>query len=556
MLAPEPMRGEPVGRALKSTAREAAGADAPVARSSEGSAAALTARIAALERELRRAFEEAQREADAMFAQYQLSQLLASGGRRADLAMIVVAEIVRLCGAAAGALWLREPGGQLFRPAAATEAAPAAQQDGGPCPQDAVRTSAAATDAICLPLGEEPPEGLLALWPATGSSLDPEGLRVVQLSRHELAVAFRGAQLRETLDRERQELTAIVDGATDAIIQVDEECRIVRINPAAHQLLGARGGDAVGRRCSGVLRCAQAGAHAEDACPLAEVIRSGRPIAYREAAVLDASGAVICVAGGYSSAASEPGGRVRATAILRDISAVRALEQLREGFVATVSHELRTPLALIRGYTDTLLHLALAPGEQRQYLERIDQATQRLTTLVKEILDIAHLQADPLILDRAPTALASLVARLRGDLAATGQDGRLVAALADDLPPVEVDAPRLGQVLENLVANALKYAPPGTPITIGATASTEWLTVTLDDEGVGIPESDRTLVLEPFHRARNVRESSIQGTGLGLYICRRLVEAHGGTLWLGDRPDGRAGTRVSFTLPLLGGRPA
>jgi two-component system sensor histidine kinase KdpD len=152
--------------------------------------------------------------------------------------------------------------------------------------------------------------------------------------------------------------------------------------------------------------------------------------------------------------------------------------------------------------------------------------------------------------------LASLVARLRGDLAATGQDGRLVTSLADDLPPVDADAPRVGQVLENLVTNALKYAPPGTPITLGASASTDWLTVTVDDEGVGIPECDRSLVLEPFHRARNVRESSIQGTGLGLYICRRLIEAHGGKLWLGDRPDGRAGTRVSFTLPLLGGRRA
>jgi two-component system sensor histidine kinase KdpD len=148
----------------------------------------------------------------------------------------------------------------------------------------------------------------------------------------------------------------------------------------------------------------------------------------------------------------------------------------------------------------------------------------------------------------------SLVARLRGDLAATGQDGRLVTDMDDDLPPLEVDAGRVGQVLENLVGNALKYAPPGTPITIGASAAAEWLTATIDDEGVGIPESDRALVLEPFHRARNVRESSIQGTGLGLYICHRLVEAHGGKLWLANRPDSRAGTRVSFTLPLLGGR--
>ena len=510
-------------------------------------------RVASLEAELRRTVEDAQREADAMFAQYQLSQLLASGGRPADLARSVLAEIVRLCGGAAGALWLREPGTPLFRTAAATNGAPYVASDGAAFALEEVRDAAMAARAVLLPLGEEPPEGLLALWPADGASLDPDGLRVVQLSRHELAVAFRGAQLRETLDRERQELTAIVDGATDAIIQVDADCRIVRINPAAGQLLGRRAHDSIGRPCGEVLGCVEAGAHAEASCPLAEVIRSGQPIAYREAAVLDASGAAVCVAGGYSRAASEPGGQVRATAILRDISAVRALEQLREGFVATVTHELRTPLALIQGYTDTLLHLQLAPGEQRHYLERIDQATQRLTSLVKDILDIAHLQADPLTLERHAVSFTSLVARLRGDPAATGQDGRLVTKVADDLPPLDVDAGRVGQVLENLVGNALKYAPPHTPITISATASAEWLTATVDDEGVGIPESDRALVLEPFHRARNVRESSIQGTGLGLYICRRLVEAHGGKLWIGDRPDNTAGTRVGFTLPILSG---
>jgi PAS domain S-box-containing protein len=515
--------------------------------------AVLHDRIASLEQEIRRAFEDGQREADAMFAQYQLSQLLASGGRPADLANVVVAEIVRVCAAGAGTLLLRDPGAMLFRQTAATVGAPPLATDDRPLSQDEVGRSAATTEALLFPLGEEPPDGFLALWPAAGSRLDPDGVRVVQLSRHELAVAFRGAQLRETLDRERQELTAIVDGATDAIIQVDEACRVVRINPAASQLLGQSSDASIGRHCSDVLHCVEAGAHAEDACPLAEVIQSGRPIAYREAAVVDASGGVTCVAGGYSRAASEPGGRVRATAILRDISAPRALEQLREGFVATISHELRTPLALIRGYTDTLLHLQLGPGEERHYLGRIDQATQRLTTLVTEILDIAHLQADPLILERRPVSFAALVARLRGDLAATGQDARLVTTQLDNLPLLEVDPVRIGQVLENVVGNALKYAPPDSPVTIGALAAADWLTATIDDEGIGIPESDRALVLEPFHRAGNVRESNIQGTGLGLYICRRLVEAHGGKLWVGGRPDALAGTRVSFTLPLLRG---
>jgi signal transduction histidine kinase len=250
----------------------------------------------------------------------------------------------------------------------------------------------------------------------------------------------------------------------------------------------------------------------------------------------------------------DPLARARATAILRDISAVRALEELREGFVATVSHELRTPLSLIRGYTESLLHLELEPTEQRAYLERIDEVTERLSALVGQILDITHLQADPLILERAPVLFASLVNRLRGDLETSGREGRLVVDLPADLPPLEVDGPRVGQILENLVGNAFKYGPADGLVTVSAAVDGEWLAVAVDDEGVGIPATERPLVTEPFHRAWNVRESRIPGTGLGLFISRRLVEAHGGRLRLEDRPDGRPGTRVAFTLPLLAGR--
>jgi signal transduction histidine kinase len=275
------------------------------------------------------------------------------------------------------------------------------------------------------------------------------------------------------------------------------------------------------------------------------------PIGYLETAIRGVQGP-IKVAGGSAPGMSRPEG-VRATAILRDLSAAEALAQLREGFVATVSHELRTPIALIRGYAETLLEFELEPEQHREYLERIQGLTTRLGDLISQILDATHLDADPLILDRTPIAFAALVARLRGDLALSGDDDRLMTDLPADLPPIEVDAARVGRILENLVGNALKYAPDESPIVIGASVAGSWLAVHIDDEGIGIPETDRPLVTEPFHRAWNVRESRIPGTGLGLYICRRLVEAHGGSLTIGDRPDGRSGTRVSFTLPILAG---
>ena len=224
------------------------------------------------------------------------------------------------------------------------------------------------------------------------------------------------------------------------------------------------------------------------------MIASGEPIGYRETAILAPVGGPIRVAGGYSRAPSEPGGAVRATAILRDITAVRALEQLREGFVATVSHELRTPLALVRGYAETVLHFDLDADQQRDYVDRIHQVTTRLGSLVDQILDVTHLDADPLILERAPVAFAALAARLHGDLALSGDDARLVVELPPDLPPVDVDAGRIGRVLENLVGNALKYAPDGSPVVVRASVDGDWLVAIVDDEGVGVPEAERSLV--------------------------------------------------------------
>ena len=395
--------------------------------------------------------------------------------------------------------------------------------------------------ARAVTLSDDRPTLLLALWSDDGHAPDPDGVRVAQLARHELAVAFRGARLRETLERERGELTAVVDGTADLIVQVDGDRRVVRLNPAGERLLGVAAADALGRPCDEVLGCDIAGGHAPAACPLAEVMASGRPVTYRETAVRGADGGSVTVAGGYSAVTlgavpgEDPRGGARATAIIRDISAIRALEELREGFVATVSHELRTPLSLIRGYAETLLHLDLDEAEKRAYIEKIDEVTERLSSLVGQILDVTHLQADPLILERAPVLFAALVARLKGDLATGGRADRLVVRLPADLPALEVDGARVGQVLENLVGNAFKYGPPDGLVTLSAEVVGDRLVVAVEDEGVGIPEAERPLVTEPFHRAWNVRESRIPGTGLGLFISRRLVEAHGGRLRFEDR---------------------
>jgi signal transduction histidine kinase len=520
-----------------------------------------------------RILEDAQREADTMFAQYQLSQLLASGDSLETMAAAVLEELVRNTDAAAGAVWLSQPDGKSMSlvgvhldSAPGTISGPASIA-GIPVPA----TFAAIDHAIGWASGtgwfgvtldesrdlgarglQREAIGFLALDAGTGRRLAGDHARFLGLVRHELAMAFRAAQLREVLAGERAILSAILDGASDSILAVDGERYVVRLNPAAAALLGAR--HAVGERCETVLGCRQpslvaARAPAEPAslacgerCPFAEVLAGAPPVANRERDVPGRDGPVP-VAGSY---ARMPGGEDGAVGVLRDLRPSRELDELKSSFVAAVSHELRTPLALISGYAQTLQHLDLDEARRRHYVEQITVTTDRLTGLVNQILEIARLEGDRLRLHRQPVSLAALVRDTTAQLRAE-QDVAIDIDIAEDLPAAEADPEHLGQVIDNLVGNALKYAGRAAPVRILARTRAGDLVVSVVDSGPGIAAGERPLVFERFFRGRSVAQSRTPGSGLGLFLCRRIVEAHGGRIWLDEVATG---TSVSFNLPV------
>jgi signal transduction histidine kinase len=246
-----------------------------------------------------------------------------------------------------------------------------------------------------------------------------------------------------------------------------------------------------------------------------------------------------------------------AVAVLRDLRAVRALADAKTRFVAAVSHELRTPLALIDGYTQSLLHLDLDRATTRRHIERIGDAARRLATLVDDIIDVSQLESDALVLRRTPVAIDGLLRAVVAEGADTLGARSIDLVLPRWLPPVDVDATRIRQVIANLVQNAEKHAGPRAPIEIRARQSDRaTVVVSVVDGGRGIAPEDRDHVFERFYRGRRVRESQVPGSGLGLYLCRRIVEAHGG--WI--RLDATTrGTSVSVGLPVapvVGGRGA
>ena len=186
----------------------------------------------------------------------------------------------------------------------------------------------------------------------------------------------------------------------------------------------------------------------------------------------------------------------------------------------------------------------------RGYLERIDEATRRLGGMVSQILDASSLAGHELELRLADVEVASLVAGAIRDLAVRMPGIPVTLRIDPQLPTVRGDRERLRQVLDNLLGNAAKYREGNTPIEVDVGGADGDLTIQIADRGIGVPDDERELVFEQFHRARNIRDRNLPCSGLGLAISRRLVEAHGGSIAFDPARD--VGATVIVRLPLAG----
>lgn len=241
--------------------------------------------------------------------------------------------------------------------------------------------------------------------------------------------------------------------------------------------------------------------------------------------------------------------------VLRDVTRLRELEQVRREFVANVSHELRTPITSIRALAETLEAGALdEPEVAAQFVDRILVEVERLGALVEDLLDMARLEAGraPLHLEVHDMAAVAghAVERLRAQVVRAGLS--LEVSVGDDLEPISVDRVRIEQVLLNLVHNAIKFTPAGGAISVRVERGDGVLVTTVADTGVGIPLEEQERLFERFYKSDKARNSG--GTGLGLAIAKHIVQAHGGEIGVESAPG--EGSRFRFSLPLTRDRGA
>jgi PAS domain S-box-containing protein len=234
----------------------------------------------------------------------------------------------------------------------------------------------------------------------------------------------------------------------------------------------------------------------------------------------------------------------------RKVIEYEELSKLKSNLLATVSHELRTPLATIKGYSTMILDYfhKLSSDEKKDYLKSIDHSTDRLAKLVDNLLDTSRMEAGLLKLQKAPSSISKLIQEVSAEACVRANKHNISIMLGKRLPEVNIDAKRIRQVLDNLIDNAIKYSPPRTEILISARQAGWELVISVADQGPGIPTDELTKVFDRMYRIEQRLTPGVDGIGLGLSICRRLVEAHGGRIWA-ESENGK-GSTFRFTLPI------
>lgn len=344
---------------------------------------------------------------------------------------------------------------------------------------------------------------------------------------------------------------ALATALEDGILVVEPDRRVSFANAAAGQLLGLPAARLQGQTPVAVLRDYAADQAVEYTLASGEAQavtfhapRSGRMLRLTSRSLADANEVLV---------------------VLRDITQLAQLERARRDMVANVSHELRTPLASIRLLVETLAGEP-PPEVARRMLGQIDDELTALTQLVDELRELSQIESGRLALKLRPTAVPELVgravARLRPQAERHGL--ALQAELAPNLPAALVDEDRIAQVLVNLLHNAVKFTPPGGAITVRAGVATptadegaahapahldgaDWIKLSVQDTGAGIPAGELDRVFERFYKVDRARTRDGGGTGLGLAIAKHLVEGHGGRIWA-ESVEGR-GSTFSLLLP-------
>jgi len=372
---------------------------------------------------------------------------------------------------------------------------------------------------------------------------------LLQSFADQAAIAVNNAQLYNQIRRDKQRLDALLDSAADGILIMMPDHTIERCNPAFARLWGEKLENIQGRTHDEIIRWIRR----DQGTTLTEAEAGGWPLTahatlYVEGDIECPNGVPLAVGITYAPLISPEGNLLNIIANVRDITHFREAEELKSTFISVISHELKTPVALIKGYTGTLRRDDVSWDDEivHDSLEVIEEEADHLASLIENLLDASRLQAGGIKLNLADLAFETVAERLAERFRTQTDKHNIVIDFPREFPVVVADEGRLGQVLSNLLSNAIKYSPEGGEIRLSGQVRADQVIICVQDDGPGIAPGDIPHIFDRFYRAEEASRTT-KGAGLGLYLTRAIVEAHGGRIWVDPRPGD--GGRICFSLP-------
>ena len=375
------------------------------------------------------------------------------------------------------------------------------------------------------------------------------------------AVAISNAMKHEAEQRakdetetERRRLAALVESSPVGVLVVDAKTRtFASVNKEAERILGVSpepGSTLVRYHEVAIYRRTDGEKYESHERPLARALDRGEVVRAEEILFEVPDGRRVTTLVNATPIYSEDGEIVSAVAVVQDMTPLEDIERLRREFLAMVSHELRTPLTTIKGCTGIVLGSSSPPSDSElmQYFRMIDQQADQLRDLVNNLLDMTQIEAGALSVTLSPTDVGTVVDQARTTFRRQGGHNVVEVDIEPDLPQMLADRQRIVQVLNNLLSNASKYSGENSAIRVSASRADIYVALSVTDEGRGIPADQLPNLFKKFSRVGERGGERIAGEGLGLAICKGLVEAHGGRIWAESGGEVR-GTRITFTIP-------
>lgn len=397
-----------------------------------------------------------------------------------------------------------------------------------------------APESVAAPPGPVPPDAERA---QLIEDLRQVNERLVLASVHE-------QELAEAAERQAAEWNAVLNSLTEGVVVVNAAGRLVLANPAAREMLELR-------RIGPLTR-------AQDWAPLEFRTVDGKPLrfddrplarALRGERFSDVEVAFVCHDGSTrrlvfngSAVRDETGSVSLGILTLRDVTELRKLERAKEEYVSLISHDLRAPLTVIEARAQLLLRLASEPDRAaiRRDAEAILKSARRMDAMIQDLVDTSRLEAGKAELHRKPIDLLDLIREAIEALTATWGSPPIQVEAPASLPVVRADPGRIERVIVNLLSNALKFSPPGSPIEVRVAPRDREVVVSVTDHGIGIPPEAIPHLFEKYFRTQAGKERG--GLGLGLYLSRLIIDAHGGRIWVTSVLG--KGSTFSFSLPV------